>query len=134
VILRSFDGPRIPPLFGLRPPAERFAPEGVPVDRAGETDPGAAEAQTPAPPGRVSASGAGEAARPADAAAAAEKKTSLPASDQGVWHNIRRGDTLWGIAATYYRNPWLYPWLARANKITDPDLIFAGSKLFIPER
>ena len=48
-------------------------------------------------------------------------------------YRIRKGDTLWDISATYYRNPWLYLRLARANSIRNPDLIFAGEKLFIPE-
>ena len=29
--------------------------------------------------------------------------------------------------------PWLYPRLAKANSIKNPDLIFAGAKIFIPE-
>ncbi len=52
----------------------------------------------------------------------------------GMWYRIKRGDTLWDISATFYRNPWLYPVIARKNKIRNPDLIFAGTKIFIPER
>ena len=48
-------------------------------------------------------------------------------------YRIKRGDTLWDISATYYRNPWLYHKLARVNSIRNPDLIFAGSRLYIPE-
>jgi LysM repeat protein len=51
----------------------------------------------------------------------------------GVTYRIKRGDTLWDISATYYRNPWLYHKLARANSIRNPDLIFAGSRIYIPE-
>jgi nucleoid-associated protein YgaU len=51
----------------------------------------------------------------------------------GVTYRIRKGDTLWDISSTYYRNPWLYPRLARANSIKNPDLILAGAKIFIPE-
>jgi LysM repeat protein len=51
----------------------------------------------------------------------------------GVTYRIKRGDTLWDISATYYRNPWLYPKLARANSIRNPDLIFAGTQIYIPE-
>ena len=39
-------------------------------------------------------------------------------------YRIKQGDTLWDISATYYRNPWLYPKLAKANSIKNPDLIF----------
>lgn len=65
-----------------------------------------------------------------EGAAAADAK---PTSPKGVTYRIRKGDTLWDISATYYRNPWLYLRLARANSIKNPDLIFAGAKLFIPE-
>ena len=51
----------------------------------------------------------------------------------GVTYRIKRGDTLWDISATYYRNPWLYHKLARANSIRNPDLIFAGTRIYIPE-
>jgi nucleoid-associated protein YgaU len=51
----------------------------------------------------------------------------------GVTYLIKKGDTLWDISSTYYRNPWLYPKLAAANKIKNPDLIFAGTTIYIPE-
>lgn len=58
------------------------------------------------------------------------KTTALPVQD--VWYTIKKGDTLWDISSTYYRNPWLYPRIARANSIKNPDLIFAGTKIVIP--
>ena len=64
---------------------------------------------------------------------AATDTPAAPAKRAGVSYRIRKGDTLWDISATYYRNPWLYLRLARANSIRNPDLIFAGEKLFIPE-
>jgi len=51
----------------------------------------------------------------------------------GVWYEIKRGDTLWDISGTYYRNPWLFPKIARENRIMNPDIIFADQKIFIPE-
>ena len=52
----------------------------------------------------------------------------------GHIHVVTGGDTLWDISATYYRNPWFYPRIARhpRNDIENPDLILAGLKLFIP--
>jgi hypothetical protein len=49
----------------------------------------------------------------------------------GVVYQIQWGDTLWDISAAFYRNPWLYPRIAKANKIRNPDLIIAGSNVRI---
>jgi hypothetical protein len=49
----------------------------------------------------------------------------------GVVYQIQWGDTLWDISAAFYRNPWLYPKIAKDNKIRNPDLIIAGSNLRI---
>jgi len=49
----------------------------------------------------------------------------------GVVYQIRWGDTLWEIAEAFYRNPWLYPKIARDNKIANPDHIIAGSNVRI---
>ena len=69
----------------------------------------------------------------------AQKKTTEPQpakttalTVQDVWYTIKKGDTLWDISSTYYRNPWLYPKIARANRIKNPDLIFAETKIIIP--
>lgn len=65
----------------------------------------------------------------------AEKKTaeSGAVSDEGVWYTIRWGDTLWDISRSFYRTPWYYGMLARVNDIKDPDRIYAGTKIFIPD-
>ena len=49
----------------------------------------------------------------------------------GVVYQIQWGDTLWDISAAFYRNPWLYPQIAKDNKIRNPDLIIAGRNLRI---
>jgi hypothetical protein len=49
----------------------------------------------------------------------------------GVVYQIQWGDTLWDISAAFYRNPWLYPRLAKDNKIRNPDFILAGRNLRI---
>jgi nucleoid-associated protein YgaU len=64
---------------------------------------------------------------------AAAKPAVAPQPKGGVNYRIKKGDTLWDISSTYYRNPWLYPKLAKANRIKNPDLIFAGTTIFIPE-
>ena len=49
-------------------------------------------------------------------------------------HKVIRRDTLWDISKKYYKTPWLWPNIWRANKleIKDPDLIYPGQKFKIP--
>jgi LysM repeat protein len=126
-------------------------PETSPLSARGTTPPTAVVPEQPAP-----AAPAPAAPAPAAPAAAAGTSTQQPGAQQqqgsggqatsktaaaeaatvakgGVTYRIKRGDTLWDISATYYRNPWLYHKLARANSIRNPDLIFAGSRIYIPE-
>jgi len=50
----------------------------------------------------------------------------------GVVYQIRWGDTLWDIAAAFYRDPLQYPRIARHNNIRNPNLILAGFNVRIP--
>jgi hypothetical protein len=52
----------------------------------------------------------------------------------GIAYRVRWGDTLWDIAAAFYRNPWLYPRIARYNGIRNPDLIVSGTVIRIPPK
>jgi len=82
------------------------------------------------------------AAQPAPAAAvpAPEPKAAQtgkkPASfkNPGVSYKIRWGDTLWDLSYAYYRDPWVYMRIAKANKIKNPDLIITGDKIWIPAK
>ena len=51
----------------------------------------------------------------------------------GVWYRLKWGDTLWNLSISFYRTPWLYGLIAVENGIKNPDLIYAGTDLFIPE-
>ncbi len=64
----------------------------------------------------------------ATTATTAQPSSSSVTTTKQVNYLIKKGDTLWDISATYYRNPWLYPKLATANSIKNPDLIFAGTR------
>lgn len=134
LVWRLLDGERIPRLFGggsevTRPepmppkPAEKPAAKAPAIEQPAAQKPAA---EKPAAP--VAAQPAAPAQAPAGQAAA------QPSAAEGVWYRIVWGDTLWDLAGTYYRNPWLYPRLAKENKISNPDLIIAGHRLFIPKK
>jgi hypothetical protein len=53
---------------------------------------------------------------------------------EGVDYRIRWGDTLWDIAEAFYRDPWLYPRIARHNNIRNPNLIISGRTIRIPPK
>jgi hypothetical protein len=53
---------------------------------------------------------------------------------EGVNYRIRWGDTLWDISYAFYRDPWLYPRIARHNNINNPNLIISGRTIRIPPR
>lgn len=101
---------------------------------------------TPAAGSSQTAAGAA-AAHPAKAQSASHG-TSTPASsvaqpgrpaktqyrEGGVMYQIRWGDTLWDLSISFYRTPWLYGKIAKANNIKNPNLIFANTVIYIPER
>ncbi|MDR0761046.1 MAG: LysM peptidoglycan-binding domain-containing protein [Treponema sp.] len=58
--------------------------------------------------------------------------TTIPRG--GHPYQVRWGDTLWDISEAFYRNPWLYPRIARFNAIRNPDLIVAGKTIRIPAK
>lgn len=104
------------------------APAVIPVEPApAPPAPAPAAAAAPAP-----AEAPAPVAAPAPAAAPA--KPAPAAKQPGVNYTIRWGDTLWDLAYAYYRNPWLYPKIAKANGIKNPDYIISGRKIYIPPR
>ena len=54
----------------------------------------------------------------------------------GPIYIVQEGDTLWDIAGTFYRDPfqWYRIYRYSRNNIKDPDLIFAGQRIYIPEK
>ena len=119
-IYKSVRGPETPPLSagGISPSAAVAPPQPV----------APAQPATPAvQPGVQTQQGSG-----GQASVKTSTGEAAVVAKGGVTYRIKRGDTLWDISATYYRNPWLYHKLARANAIRNPDLIFAGSRLYIP--
>ncbi|MDR1400539.1 MAG: LysM peptidoglycan-binding domain-containing protein [Treponema sp.] len=70
--------------------------------------------------------------RPAPPVASYKVPTTIPPS--GVPYQIRWGDTLWDISEAFYRNPWLYPRIARFNNIRNSNLIVSGTIIRVPPR
>jgi nucleoid-associated protein YgaU len=97
------------------PPLPNFEPEPEPVVIRAPT--------TPAAPSTV------QRVRPPAPVMSYKVPAVIPRN--GVVYQIQWGDTLWDISAAFYRNPWLYPRIARDNRIRNPDLIIAGSNLRI---
>jgi hypothetical protein len=48
-------------------------------------------------------------------------------------HTVVEGDSLWSLAVRFYGDGTLYPLIAQANSISDPDLIVDGRVLTIPD-
>jgi len=55
------------------------------------------------------------------------------AAEQGVWYQLQWGDTLWDLSSSFYRDPFRYGQIAAENEIDNPDLIFAGRDIYIPD-
>jgi len=47
-------------------------------------------------------------------------------------YTVKEGDTLWNIAEKKYNSGYNWVDIQKANKITNPDFLFAGTKLALP--
>jgi nucleoid-associated protein YgaU len=75
-------------------------------------------------------------------AAAEEPKPAATSGKQAHWkrqrpriYSVRRGDTLWEIAESYYGGGWHYRAIVRDNrrKIHNPHWIYPKQKFHIPK-
>jgi outer membrane biosynthesis protein TonB len=122
--------PEEPVQTPARPAAETAVPAApaappAPQAEAPRQPPVIAAPAQPSPPARVN--------RRRNPPVASYKVPATIPRD-GAPYRIRWGDTLWDIAEAFYRNPWLYPRIARYNGIRNPDLIISGTTIRIPPR
>jgi LysM repeat protein len=125
----------------VKPPPEPVAPPPPPPPPPEPpAPPVVAEEPKPAEPAIIQAPAAPPPARPQ---AVQRKRPPAPVSSykvpavipkNGAPYKIRWGDTLWDISEAFYRNPWLYPRIARYNNIRNPDLIISGRTIRVPPK
>jgi LysM repeat protein len=119
------------------PAVEAAAPSAEPASEPAAPAPAAAAAEPAAPavaepvPAAPTAPLASR-ARPVPPVESYKVPSVIPA--EGAKYKVRWGDTLWDISEAFYRNPWLYPRIARFNKIRNPDLIVAGTTIRVPPK
>ena len=122
--------PVAPPPEPPPPPPPPPPPEPAPVVEAPKpAEPVVIEAPTTPPPARPQTV---QRKRPPAPVSSYKVPAVIPRN--GVAYQIRWGDTLWDISEAFYRNPWLYPRIARHNNIRNPDLIISGRTIRIPPR
>lgn len=64
-----------------------------------------------------------------------EEQIDVPDASDPVFHEVAKGDNLWKIAEKHYGNGAKYTEIFEANKpmLSDPDKIYPGQKLRIPQ-
>jgi hypothetical protein len=118
----------IPILFSCGSHIQQSKEEPVP--------PPAAQAEAPVPaaePAAMEPAPVAPESAPAPAAIEPAAEEPAPAPEDLHPYIIKRGDTLWDISHTFLKDPFLWPFIWKANpSTTNPDLIFTGNRLMIP--
>jgi LysM domain len=124
----------IPMLFSCASAVQQHKEDAVPPAAAAPVPAAEPAAIEPAPAAPESAPTAtAPAVETAPAAIETEIMEPAPAPEELHPYIIKKGDTLWDISNTFLKDPFLWPFIWKANPtITNPDLIFTGNTLMIP--
>lgn len=137
LILWLFRGDDVPALFARRggsdTVAEAAEPEPAAPSTEGEQEPPEPEPEQEPEPTSTDAANSPAQAEETQVSQPEAREPAPTRVETGLWYRIRWGDTLWDLSSSFYRTPWLYGKIARANDIENPDLIYAGSSIFIPK-
>ncbi len=61
-----------------------------------------------------------------------EASDALPKKEP-AYYTVKKGDTLWDISSAFLKDPFLWPFIWKANPfIANPDLIYPGNRLAMP--
>lgn len=71
-------------------------------------------------------------ASPSPSLTAAPTGTVSSVSTEKRTYTVKTGDSLWSIAVANYQNGYKWSEIARANKLTNPDIIHPGNVLELP--
>ena len=124
-------------LIRMAPPKEQQTAAAAPPVSSAPAAPGSEAGPTPAPSAAQAPS-----ERAPQMAAAEEPKPAATSGKQAHWkrqrpriYSVRRGDTLWEIAESYYGGGWHYRAIVRDNrrKIHNPHWIYPKQKFHIPK-
>jgi hypothetical protein len=140
LILWLFRGDDVPALFARRDASDTVAqvepepgpPSAEAEQESAEPEP-ASEPQAAEPQAEAESVAEADQAEDAQVPEPARQEAAPTRVETGLWYRIRWGDTLWDLSSSFYRTPCLYGKIARANDIENPDLIYAGSSIFIPK-
>jgi cytoskeletal protein RodZ len=116
--------PQLPP---AQPETQLEPPPALPPQVEKPQEPPVIKAPSTPPPERAQA----VTVRTRPPAPVSSYKVPAVIPPNGVVYQIRWGDTLWEISEAFYRDPWLYPKIARDNNLNNPDHIISGKNVKI---